>query len=320
MQGIDAVQSHVRRFRHRNPAAVGIGGLFLFLAIVRVWAVLVGAGYAALRSAVAGWPEAPILFGTIVTFLVGFGLPALASIRLRGLAVPVTLPVTTQRWAVLAFLLSPVVLVAAVSLLGPIAFGRSVAELAQRSYSPHVGVLFLVQTTVIPALVRGLGVGLLFFGVVHTRLRTVTSPSVAVGLTAVVAGVFVHLPMETLRLGRVDAVMLALFAVSVLASLFIGLTLGLCYRGLTGSDQPTALRWREVPVVFLGALGALAVIDTMVRDPGFVLNLLWLVVISIGALGYNRTRSVWTPVAMVVAYRLSIGAAVFLEMGAAASL
>lgn len=306
---------HHRRFGRLRPEALGIGTLFVFLSVVHLWTALVGFGYARLSSLAPALPEAPILVGTFVTAVLGYGLPTVVYVHLRDLDVPIGRPDGDAGRGLLVAVGVPIGLVAGVALVGHVLVGTSVAAINQTYYSPDVGLPFLVRTTVLPAAFGALGTGALLFGVVQTRLRDLTTPRVAVGLTTVVAGVFYFLPTANLSPGRVDGVALALFGASVLVGVCVGMALGLAYRGIARDDLDGVVSVTYAPILILGGLGALAIVQTTLVDlPGAVTDLALLGAVAAGAYGYDRTRSLWTPVASVFVYRAALGVAVYLEV------
>lgn len=142
---------HDHRFGRESPEAVGIGSLFVFLTVVHVWTTLVGVGYVRLASPLAAIPEAPILVGSFLTYVLGYGLPAVVHVRLRDLDVPTGLPGRDDGRGLLVAVAVPIGLVAGLALVGHVLVGTSVAALEGTTYSPTVGLSFLVRTSVLPA-------------------------------------------------------------------------------------------------------------------------------------------------------------------------
>lgn len=303
-----------RQFVTANPEAAGIGRLFLFLAAVRLWSVLVGAGYAALSALVPAWPGAPVVVGMTVTRVLGFAVPALLYVAASDLDVSAALPGREDAGAVLTAMATATALLAGAALVSNLAFGTAVAALYQHWYSPAVDFAFVARTTLVPAAAEAVGVGLLLFAVVQTRLRDLTTGEHAVALTVVVAAVFYNAPAFSLSVGRLSPETVALFAVSVAVSVALGLSLGLVYRGLVRGEDEAVLTRGHAPVLAVGALGALSVALTLLEFPQVVPSVLWLAALAAAATGYERTGTVWTPLATIFAYEVVLGVVVYLEV------
>lgn len=303
----------VHQFHDHNPEAVAIGGLFLFLALVRVWNVLVGAGFQAVGRIAPGLQTMPIVLGSFVTGVLGFGLPAIGYLYLRGWTIPIGRPRMADPRVLLGAVISPIAIVAIVGIVGNGIFGRSISSLTQQYYSPDVSPIFLVRMTVLPALFGSVGICLVVYGVVQTRLRELTPESSAIVLTTIVAGVFYYLPMETLSTATVDSALVVLFLVSVLTSVIIGMAVGLLYRGVVTDDFERLLGIEQAAIIILGTLGVVAMLETMLRDPGFVFDMIWVLILGIGAYGYSTARSIWIPIATIFLFRLSVRVAVYAE-------
>lgn len=311
MSAFPVVPPGLRRFQRRNPEAVTLGVLFAYLSLVEIWTTLLGMGYATIATTVPGWPVAPLVGGSLVTGVFGFGLAGVAFGAVRGLAIPWGRP-DPQAWraALAAVLGSSGILVVLAVVVNALDL-TSISALSQRSVSPSVAPTFLGRAVVLPAALSAIGIGLLFVGAVHTQLRAVVTKPAAVLLTALVAGVFFHLPMTTISLARPDPATGALFLIGVAISVVIGLAVGTVYRDLV-ANRPV-LRRETLPVVILGALGVLGVVHTMIFNADLVMDLLWLVTIAVAAYATDRTRSVWSAVGVLFTYRFVLGTLVYVE-------
>lgn len=303
-----------RRLVRRSPEAVGIGSLFLALFAVHGWSVLVGTvGYRGLDGLVAGNRYVALLLPVVLLYVVGTALGAWGYARARSVEIPVGLPERRHLPTVLAVASTPPLLVAAVALAGNGLLDTTVSAMQQVRYSPEVQVRFLVAVSLVPAALRGVAYGFLFFGVVHERLRSLTTPRHALVLTPVVAGFFRVVSEGSVSMTRVDPGQLLLLVVAVVASAAFGASLGLLYRAAVLDSLEDVLRPAYAPVFAVGLVGLVGVAMELGEFPSGVVHALWVVVLGVGAYGYERTRSVWVPAAVAATFPVALDAAAVLE-------
>lgn len=304
---------HPLRFRRERPGAARLGILFLVVAGVGIWSSLVSFVFS--RTLPFEEFPYPLFAGVTVYYLVGYVVPVVGYSRVVDLNIPWERPDADHLRMTLATLAVPVVLVAVVSFVGNHAVGISVSELVRLYYAPTVGIEYVLWSAGITALLRGIGVGLLLFGMVQTVLREVTAAGHAAGLTAFFALSFEVLPF-TLTPGQLDAPMVALFVLAVAVSVAVGTTIGLVYRTVVRQGEPLA-SLREgpyVPLVVVGAVGLVLLLQGMAEFPDIVTVPMWTLVVGAGAVAVERSRSVWPGVAAVVVYELAVAVTVYVEV------
>lgn len=303
----------IRRELGRNPEAVGVGSLFVVLFAVHAWSALVGSvGYRQFDALLAIDRFWAFVFPIFLVQVVGVAGGAFLYARARNHPIPFGVPDRNRLRVVGAVAAAPVALIALTALAG-YALDATVSEMAQMRYSPEVQLSFLVYTSFVPAVLRGVGYGLLFFGVVHERLRDVASPRHALVLTPVVAGFFHLLSGESLLTHQFDPIAVLHFLTLLLVGVAFGACVGLLYRGTTRDSLPDVLRFAYVPVFVIGLLGFVGVAMELAELPTGAVDALWLATFAVAAYGYERARSVWVPVAVVAVFAAALDVAAVLE-------
>lgn len=297
----------------RNPEAVAIGSLFLALFAVNAWATLVAkAGYRPLSGVVGGDLVGVFVVPALLVHVVGFALGAVVYARVRNLEIPSGLPGRDRIRVVVSVVLAPVALVAVAGLVGHGLLDSTVSEMAQLRYSPEINPIYLVPSSFVPSLLRGVGYGLLFYAVVHERLRDVTTPRHALVLTPAVVGFFWEVHSEV-QSGIFDPSAMVHFVVLVAVSVGFGASLGLIYRGAVRSPVEDLVRPAYVPVFVLGLLGVAGVVTGIADYPTGILDGARLAAFAAATYGYERTRSVWVPILVVAAFPAAVDVACYLE-------
>lgn len=299
----------------RNPEAVAIGSLFVTLFAVSLWTRLVASvGHRRLGAFVNPLESNLVqvfVFPSFLVYVVGFALAALVYARVRNVEVPFGLPAADSWTTAVGTLLAAPLLVAVVGLAGHLLFDTSASAMVGTRYAPEVRLSFLVLSSSVPALFEGLGYGLLFFGVVHERLREETTPRHALVLTPAVGWFFWKIRAETLA-DLLNPTSLAHFALLVLVGVAFGSSLGLLYRGTVRDSAGELVRVAYVPVFTLGLLGVFGVISAL-DFPRDLLDAARLAALVLATYGYERTRSVWVPVFVVAMFLAAVDAAAFVE-------
>ncbi|WP_135826108.1 hypothetical protein [Halorussus ruber] len=299
----------------QNPEAVAIGSLFVTLFAVYVWMRLVASvGYRQLRNVLDLGGTGPFHVLTVPSFVMyvgGFALGAVVYARVSGIEIPFGFPASDDLLVTAATVLSAPLLVAVAGIAAIFAFDTSMVAMAQVRYAPEARLSFLVFSSFVPSLLKGLGYGLLFFGVVHERLREETTPRHALVLTPVVAWFFWEMHSLALTRFLVPAA-LAHFALLVLVGVAFGSSLGLLYRGAVRDSAGQLVRAVYVPVFTLGLLGVFGVVSGL-DLPEALLDAARLAALGLAAYGYERTRLIWVPVLVVALFLVSVDAAAFAE-------
>lgn len=299
-----------------NPEAVTIGSLFVTLFAVQAWATAVARfGHPRLGSLATSNHLQVFVLPALLVYGVGIALAAGCYARIRNVEIPFGIP-TRDDWPVAASaVLAGPLLVAAGAVVGDVVFGTTVSAMVQLRYSPDARLSFLVFSSFVPALLKGLGYGLLFFGVVHERLRETTTPRHALVLTPVVVGFFWEM-QENVRHDLLDPIAVAHITVLAAVSVGFGASLGLLYRGTVRESVGRLVRVAYVPVFSVGLLGAVGVASGF-DFPPVLLDVLRLGAFAVAAYGYERTRSIWVPILVVAVFLAAVDAAAFAESVAA---
>jgi hypothetical protein len=299
----------------RNPEAVAIGSLFVTLFAVYVWMRLVASvGYRQLRNVLDLGGTGPFHVLTVPSFFIyvgGFALGAVVFARVRSVEIPFGLPASDDLSVAAVTILAAPLLVAVAGISAIFAFDTSMGAMAQVRYAPDAGLSFLVFSSVVPSLFEGLGYGLLFFGVVHERLREETTPRHALVLTPVVAWFFGEMHSLAQTRFLVPAA-LAHFALLVLVGVAFGASLGLLYRGTVRDSAGQLVRPVYVPVFTIGLLAVFGVLSGL-DFPEALLDGARVAALALAAYGYERTRSIWVPVLVVAVLLVTVDAAAFAE-------
>ena len=297
------------RLYRRNPESTEFALLLLLLVATTLWQSLVVRGYGLLLDAVPAWPDAPLVFGGFLAYVVGAGAVAVVYARVRGVEIPFGLPARGSLPAVALATLAPPALVAAVVLAGD-ATGVTARAMTQSSYGAVIPLGFLVQTAVVPAVLAGVGTALLFHGAVQGTLRERVDPDHAAALTTLAAALFFLFGPVSVR----DPVtlFLALFGGATLAA--VGYGLGLAYAGATTGSVRGAFEGRDgVVVATVAVLGVLLLLSGVHGFPDAVHLCLRVAVVGVGAHAYERTRSVWVPTLALATFEVSMRLAVYVE-------
>lgn len=302
----------------RNPEAVAIGSLFVTLFAVSLWTQLVASvGYGRLRASLDLGGSSPVHVIVVPTFFLyvgGLALGTLVYAQVRNVEIPFGLPARSDLRVALATVLAAPLLVAAAGLAGHFLFDTSMSAMAQIRYAPDATLSFLVFESLVPATFEGLGYGLLFFGVVHERLRAETTPRHALVLTPTVVWFFWQIHREA-QTDLFAPMALAHFALLVLVGVAFGSSLGLLYRGTVRDSAGQLVRAVYVPVFTFGLLGVFGVISGL-DFPTVVLDAVHLAGFGLAGYAYERTRSIWVPVVVLAVLLAAPDAGAFVETAA----
>ncbi len=297
------------RLYRRNPEAIEFGFLLALLVATTLWQSAVVRAYGLLLAAVPVGPDAPLLIGAFLGYVLGAGVTAVAYAHVRGVEIPRGLPARGTFSSVVLAVLAPPVLVAAVVLAGDAA-GVTARAMTQSSYGAAVGVPFFVRTAVVPAVLAGVGLALLFHGAVQGTLRELVAPDHAAALTALVAALFFLFDAPSVR----DPATLFVLLLGGATLVAVGYGLGLAYRGATRGSVRAAFEGRGgVAVAAVATLGVVTLLTGIDGLPDAVHLCLRVAVVGVGAHAYERTRSLWVPALALAAFELSMRLAVYVE-------
>jgi hypothetical protein len=296
----------------RSSEAVELGGLLAVLLLAGLWTTLVARAVLAVTDALPVDLTSPFLFGAFVTNVLGYGVPAVAYARFRGVDLRLSRPSVDDLPAVFLALVVPALLLGGVSLLGNALFDTPLSAVLQRFVSPRAGLAAVARSTLGPAVFGAVGVGLLYYGTVMgvIRERLGAGPVATVVLTTVVAGFFRLVAWGSSVSGPADLPFVAVLLVVLVA---FGASVGLLYRGVErGSLRDSLTRW-DAPVLVVGWLALFAALLELVELPASLQGPLWVLVLATGALAAERTDSAVAGAVAVFSFHLSAGLAVYGE-------
>lgn len=299
--------------------AVELGTVLASIVAIGVWATIVAIGYTELVGTFPD-PSAPVSISVaaFVPQVFGISLGALVYMRLRGLDINTSLP--RLDLATLAVIIAPVVAVGVVSLVGTIV-GVHVSTISQTMFAPRpVALGQLLFVSVLPQALAGVGYGLLVAGVMHETIRdrVAVSPDHAIGITTAVF-VFVRFTpiaysdIVTALSAFVDTAQFILLTMAILTSIGFGAALGLVYRAVATGNFEEAVALRYSPMYAFGAFGLFAMVSEFGDLLGVAHNALFVIAAVSAVYGYERTRSLWVPVATFVLFTAAIPIVAYLE-------
>ena len=297
------------RLYRRNPEAAELGFLLALLVATTLWQSVVVRAYGLLLAVVPVGPDAAFAFGAFLAYVLGAGVAAVVYARARGVDIPFGLPTRGGLSAVALAAFAPPVLVAAVVLAGDVT-GVTARSMTQSSYGAAVHLGFLARIVVVPAVLTGVGLSLLLHGAVQGTLRELVAPDHAAALTALVAALFFLFDAPSVR----DPVTLFVLFLGGVTLVAVGYGVGLLYRGaVRGSVRGTFATRGGVAVAAIATLGLLALLSDVDGFSNAAHLCLRVATVGVAAHAYERTRSVWVPMLAVVAFRVSLGVAVYVE-------
>lgn len=301
--------------RRWDATSVGLGATFALLIGMSLWASAVGHGarYASRWLDTAGWFGAagPLVVVSGLTSLGGLVLGSIAYARSRGLELGIGLPERGSWPAAVGVAVAPVALVVGAAAAGNAVFGVTLSAMSGHWISPDASVRVLLLTVVPPATFAGLGYGFLLCGIVYERVHALIGPDDAVAVAAALVGFFWLLPVDVLGIqfgvgGAVEVVLSLVFGVA------FGAGLGVVRRRLD-DDELAALVPGHALVVGVALVGVVGAATELAELPGAVGDLLWIAVLGIAVLGYERTRSVWVPALSIAAFNAAVSGVVYVE-------
>ncbi|MFB6205233.1 MAG: hypothetical protein ABEJ05_01705 [Haloglomus sp.] len=303
--------------RAHDATALGLGALFAALVAISLWAALVAR--AAQFVVRPGASPGSILLVSGAASLVGLAGGALLFARYRDIDLSLGRPQPGALRSALGTVVAPAALVVGTALVADAAFGVTLRSLTNRFVSPDASLRFLLWTMGLPAAFLGVGYGVLFCALVTERVRALVGGEDTVAVAALLAGFFWLLPIDaagTLRLSIGSAVELT---ASLVFGVAFAMALGILHQrvessadGAAGFDA-SALARRHLLVLAVAAVGLFGAATGLTNIGEVVVDGLWVTAFTVGALGYERTRSVWVPSLAMAGFNLALGAVVYAE-------
>lgn len=244
------------------------------------------------------------LLGTFVTSVVGLGLLAVAYLRARSERFRFAFPERFAIRSLLIAIIGPVLVVSALSLVATSGMLGSSRWMLGGQYARTVSLANLVQSAVVQSAFVAFGTGLLFHGAIQETVREyATSTGAIAGVTALVGVYGLVFPLVL----RVDgarsllsiAVAVALIVLSTAVVVRLWNTEGRLWWVLSpvGGDRPevaSAGAFGLLAVAIIAGAGHFAIDSLGASIVGYALG--YTATAGIGAVTYERTRSVWVPV------------------------
>ena len=256
---------------------------------------------------VADLPPFPVdVVTALSTGAVSMGLPALAYAGARGIELRVGTPdrdaLPISAGATGAAALAGIAPIFARALGGGWLVRPPIGVLGD----PRLSALDLLLEVIVPGILLGIGLAILYNGAVQEGLRETATPAGAVGVVTVLLGATAWLESEVGVL--VDSVGQAAAAAAVVlgalsASFLAAGTVRLLREGVDAEPTPVAGASIGVLVVGLSLIGAAAIRPYSV---GFVVpGIGFAIVAAVAGVGYERSRSVWVPALSYASYQIA---------------
>lgn len=302
---VDALHRRLRG--DGRSVAAGLARLSLVVVALTVWAAFVGAAYWPVAAALPGWFSGAVPVNLLFNRPVGLVVGALAYLRVRGADVLLMPPEPSRRRSVLGAALVPATLVCVAAFVGTTVFETPLSVMVGSSYGPRVGVEFFLRHEVLPAVLFALGSSALWYGVIQERVRELASPDHTVALTVLLAWLAESLPfadgVTSVRTGPNTALLLG---IAVVATVSLWFSVGVVYRSIVRGSCEGLLHLRYAPAFALGSLMLATALAGLFDFPAGGYGILRVVALGAGAYGYERTRSLWTPTATLVAFNVAV--------------
>jgi hypothetical protein len=277
-----------RRFPRRILA--GLGGVAAV--------VLVGLAYGLHRSAdLPAFPRELLIATT--NGLVVMGLGAIAYARRRGFDLPMSAP-DRRDWAAS---LTTVVLSAVTALGGTFVYMRTVGTLPDMRFDRAAMGGVWPAELVFYSVLMGLGWGLLFNGAIQTALRDRLGAAGAVTAATAITG-FPLLVGRALTRSGSELGTLSLAALLTVENFMLVVVAFAIVHGAWVLSRRLGIELTPVRGAIVVVLVAVVASLSVEQPPFVALTVSWALVAALGTLAFERTRSVWVPVAAYASYEL----------------
>jgi hypothetical protein len=296
-----------------DPTVLGLGILFAVLIGISLWASIVAqvTQYGVQLLGVTSG-ALPLVLVSASAAILGLALGSVVYARHRGIEFALSLPDRGTWPTAIAVVLAPAVLAVGVAIVSNAAFGVTLSAINQQWMSAEIPAGLFVLTVVLPAAFVGVGYGFLFCGLVCERVEDLFGQIDAV-VAASLVGFFWLLPVDAVQTLRLDIG----GGVELLASIVFGvafaMALGIARRH---RRQESGFGWiepRHALVLAVAVIGVAGVATELTELPRAIGDLLWVVVLGVAVLGYQRTRSVWVSALSIVVFSLTTSAVVYVE-------
>lgn len=294
----------------RDRTALGLGALFAALVAISVWTSAVGT-VARLASRWVDGASMALLVVSAFTSLGGLALGAVAYAWYRDIDLGFALPRQGSWPTALAVTFAPAALAVCVAIAGNTLFDTGLSAMTQRWVSADASVGALIRLAVVPAAFVSVGYGLLFCGVVYEGVRD-HLPEHAVSVAASLVGVFWLLPVDVGPFPTTPGAVIEV-VLSLVFGVAFGMAVGVLSRHRRTGASLRSLEARHVAVLAVAAAGVLGLATDLAPLAQTAGDLLWIAAFGIGLLGYERTRSVWVPVASLAAFQTALVAVISAE-------
>lgn len=263
-------------------------------------ALFVVALYVALGNASHLAPGRTLL-GSFLVSVAGMGLVAVAYLRVRGTELRIEPPERSAMPTVGGAVLAALLAVAALWAVARLAPGSSVEWLFGPRYTGSTSPTSVVPRVLVGSAFGAFGIALVFHGAVQESLREYAGPTGAVAgatvLVAVYRWTFVGLPQVegVASLGRAAA---ALALVVLATALSVRVWQALDSTALGGSLASAAAFGVVAVALLAGAYLTFESVEGVLI--GYALG--HTATVGVAAVAYERTRSVWVPMAALAAF------------------
>jgi hypothetical protein len=259
---------------------------------------LVGAAYGLHEStALPVFPRELLI--AVANGVVVMGLGAVGYSRHRGIAISLALP-DRHHWTTV---LPTVVLSALTALGGTYGYMRTVGTIPEMRFDRATMGGAWPAELLLYSILMGVGFGLLFNGAIQTALRGRLGAAGAVTTATAITG-FPLLVGRTLAGSGSD---LGILSLAVLLTVENFMLVVIAFAIVQGAWVPS----RRVGVGLTPGRGAGAVVlvtalvSLAAEEPPFVaLTVSWVAVAALATVQYERTRSVWVPIAVYASYEM----------------
>jgi hypothetical protein len=293
---------------------LGLGILFAVLIGISLWAstaaqvVQYGVQLLGVTSG-----SLPLVLVSASASILGLALGAIAYARHRGIELALSLPDRGTWLTAIGVVLAPAVLAVGVAIVSNAAFGVTLSAINQQWMSADISAGLFVLTVVLPAAFVGVGYGFLFCGLVCERVEDVLGQIDAVVVAASLVGFFWLLPVDPVQALRLDVGSGVELLASIVFGVAFAMALGVARRHLRRESGFGWLEPRHAIVLAVAVIGIAGVATELTELPRAVGDLLWIVVLGVAMLGYQRTRSVWVSVLSIAVFSVTTSAVIYVE-------
>lgn len=307
---------YLHRFRLRlqqqwNTAARGLATVFLVLVGVSLWSGII-ARVAQYGADIAGI-DVPLLLVSGVTAVFGVGAASIVYAQYRGYTPGLSIPRGDSWLMSLSLVIAPLLIVALVSVVGNTVLGVSLSAMIHRWISPDISLQVFVIHILPPAVFLGFGYGILVCGVVVESIRDLVADEDVTWISALVIGFFWLLPIEGVASLPVSLGSAYELIVTIVFGIAFGLALGSFYGVYRAGGDRTALTRRHLAVFAVAGLGVFGIATGLTNVSTIIKSALWVFVLSLSVVGYQRSRSTWVAVLIITVFMIALRVVTYIE-------